>query len=85
MLKVYIDNVLAEENWHMPIESFQYLIIFLRVNTAFSFNTLLFHLKHFTHCNRDSDLESRKTLTWKLATLQPVIRHTFLNNTISCT
>ena len=33
---------MAEEDWHMPIESFQYLIICIfRVNTNFIFNILL--------------------------------------------
>ena len=28
---------LAEEDWHMPIESFQYFIILFRVNQVFTF------------------------------------------------
>ena len=32
-------DVRAEEDWHMPIESFQYLVILFRVNTVFIFNT----------------------------------------------
>ena len=35
---------LAEEDWNMPIESFQYLIIFFRVDTVFIFSTLLLYL-----------------------------------------
>ena len=30
-------QLLAEEDWHMPIESFQYFIILFRVNQVFTF------------------------------------------------
>ena len=42
---------LAEEDWHMPIESFQYFIILFRVNQVFTFY-------HFI------DLNMFKTMIW---------------------
>ena len=40
-----IGSSLAEEDWHMPIEIFQYFIILFRVNQVFTFN-------HFIEVNR---------------------------------
>ena len=35
--KIVGGKTLAEEDWHMPIESFQYFIILFRVNQVFTF------------------------------------------------
>ena len=42
-------NYLAEEDWHMPIESSQYFIILFRVNKVFTFYHIII-ITSFIEC-----------------------------------